>query len=800
MASTKRRSRARGANRIDARYVRWSLPRFVVSGLLSALSLVLFMQWIGLDEGVDSRLRELFYKLRGERSSQKRVLLVEVDDASINRLGPLPWPQEHYVDLSRQIHFGNPRAIAFVEPSAMVWARDTEDRDTALEGILMPPVHPSRTDEPRYLGTERKVASLPLKTSLGAPTLFARLIREVGLSLPDAERLPINYLGPGVQAPVLSAVSVIDGNISPQAFNDKIVLVGRAHTETAMSLPTPVGAMTLAEIHAHALLAVDDGVTWWQPASEWIWLFIAFYAAVLMLVMYRRTVRTLFTTLSVCTLGPVVAGYVGFASGAFLVSVADSMLTALAAFAVAFVVSEADGRVRLASLAHEVTRSVTSDGPSDDRFWLRVSRLAELYTDAESSMLAEVTPATAELEIHALTGAGAKDIVEKNRNVRNPPFRQAYNTKLLDTVDGFMGKELGLHTVLVPLIIKREVIGFWILNFKDSYTLETDAESLITLLAEQIAHSLARRREGSAGRARRGVSATQSRDTLTATVDHVDRGMRNILLERRLTSSMLEDMPVGMVTAAPWLDIELTNHKMQEILGDANIKLAELDDLAGLLVRLTGKDRTDVDDQIRRVVETKSKVTFTIADSEYAFTLNWVHAANRDGGTPLARLLLTASQGADDSDEHSTEAGAFDVRPVIMQALNLMRVAPDIPDRTVRIDLVDPMPRARGNPQTTQAALLTMLRDTALHGSPEMPCTLAVECEEDQIIITVSDPTYSIPASAVEALLRQSGQSDDTQSSLAAIQRRLQDHNGHIEVDSFYGSGIVFRLQLSLET
>lgn len=775
----------------------------MASGLLAALGLVFFMQWLGLSRAVDSRLYELFYELRGERSSQKRVLLIEVDDASIHRLGPLPWSQEHYVDLISQITRGSPRLIAFVEPSSLVWTRDASDRDEVLAPVIMPPIHPSRTDEPLKLGTERQVAYVPLYTEQGPPTPFAELIKAAGYDLPMGERLPINYLGPEVQAPVLSAVSVIDGNISAQAFDDKIVLIGRAHTETAMSLPTPIGAMTMAEIHAHALLGIDDGVAWWQPPDEWIWLFVAFYAVTLMLVMYRRPVRTLFTILSIATLGPVICGYIGFATGELLVAVSDLMITALAAFTVAFVVSEANGRARLATLAHEVTRSVSHDGLSEDRFWLRVSKLAELYTDARSSMLAALPPGTPELTIQALSGAGAQDIAEKNRNVRNPPFRQAYNTKQPDVVEGFMVEgDQPLRTMLVPLVVRLEVIGFWILNFAQEELPDGDQEKLIASLAEQIGYGLARRREEPVRKNRRRASAAPSRDTLLATVDNVDRGMSNILLERRLTHSMLEEMPIGMVTAAPWLDIELSNQKMQEVLGDANIKIAEASDLSTLLGKLTGKPSDEVDRQIRQVVESKSPVTFTIADSDYTFTLSWVYTANRSGAVPLARLLLIANHGTDHS-ENTVETGAFDVRIVVMHALNLIRVMPDLPERVIRIDLVDPMPRALGSPETTEAALIAMLRDTAVHGSPEMPCTLAVECEEDQIIITVSDPTYSIPASAVEALLRESGQSDNTQSSLAAIQRRLQAQEGaqgHIEVDSFYGSGIVFRLQLPLET
>ena len=793
-----RRQRARRTGRGSARPVRFSIPRFVASGLIAALLLVSFAHWLGLDQALDSRLRELFYKLRGERSSQKRVLLIEVDDASIRRLGPLPWPQEHYVDLVRQVERGKPRAVAFIEPSSLVWTRDVRARASALERVLMPPIQPSRTDEPRYLGTEEKVASLPLYTSLGEPTRFTTLIAEVGLAVPDGERLPINYLGPDVQVPVLSAISVINGNISQQAFDDKLVLVGGAHTETTMSLPTPVGPMSLAEIHAHALLSVDDGVAWWQPAAAWIWLFLAFFASCLMLVMYRRTVRGLFTILAVCTVGPVVVGYVGFATGAFLVGMADPALAALAAFAVALVVSEADGRQRLAGLAHEVARHTTGEADSDDRFWLRVSRLAELYTDARSSMLGEVIPGTGELEIHALSGAGATDIAEKHRNVHNPPFRQAHDTRQPDIVEGFMDEKLDLQTVLFPLVVGQEVIGFWILNFATNYALGNEAENLITLLAEQIAHRLAERREQTAGQTRRKGTGTVSRDTLARTIDNVDRGVRNILLDQRLTRSMLEDMPVGMVTAAPWLDIELANHKMHEVLGDANIKLADVDDMATLLCRLTGKERGNVDDRIRTVVESRTSATFAVPGSEYGFTLSWVHTPAREVGPPLARLCLTANRGRTADAEATAESGAFDVRWMVMQALNHVRMDQERPARTVRIELEDPMPRALGNPETAQSALVIMLRDTAVHGSPEMPCTLAAECDDDQIIITVSDPTYSIPAAAVEALLRRSG-NDDATSSLADIQQRLKAHNGHIEVDSFYGSGIVFRLQLSLE-
>lgn len=774
---------------------------FTTSGLIAAMFTLALLRWVGVNDALDAHMRQVFYEVRGERSSDKGVILVEIDDSSILEWGPLPWAPERYVDLVKTIRAGHPRAIAFLEPPSMIWPVGTKSRpEHGLEGVFMPPLRAIRADVPQYLGTGRTVSSLPLRTPFGHPTLFAQLLDNLGHTDRGPE-LPINFLGPEAQVPLLSAFAVEKGNISAEVFIDHIILIGRAHTDTANSIPTPVGNMSLAELHTHALLGLEDDATWWQPTDAWRWALSALLAMGIMLAMYRRTMRTMFYTAIGLGLGLILVCYVGFTTGTVLLSFADPLSVVLATITVAVLWTEADARFRLARLAHDMSHYTQTSHTSLELFWKEVIRVGQRYTDAHSSMIAELAPGGSSLRIQGIDGVSLDDIAEQNRDLNKYPFRGPLLAKRFEIINDFMAPELGLHTLMVPLMSGTEGIGFWILNFETTELPTPSRELGIERYAEQIAQRLEDLRVQTRRQSRRGHAATRSRDNLTATVDNVDIDVQNLVRQQRMLNDLHTHLPIGVVIASLWQDILLVNEKMTQIASDANIRLSDVHDIAALISKLTDAPLERAQESLRRVAETNTTITLAIPKTDHVLTLSWVYVTDRDGGAPLARFVLTASQGMAPSETPTERVDAFDVNMVIMQVLGILRTDTDLPQRQIRIELEYPTPRARGNPEDTLAALLVMLRDTAVHGNPDMPCMLTVESDNNQLIVSVSDATYSIPASLVESMLRQTHESEDTNTSLSAIKHRLEDtKRGHLEVESMYGSGIMFRLQLPVET
>ncbi|MGB3199940.1 MAG: CHASE2 domain-containing protein, partial [Nodosilinea sp.] len=56
---------------------------------------------------------QLRFRLRGEYPWSDQVVLIAIDDASLDRLGAFPWRRQHYTDLLQQLQAAPPRVIVF---------------------------------------------------------------------------------------------------------------------------------------------------------------------------------------------------------------------------------------------------------------------------------------------------------------------------------------------------------------------------------------------------------------------------------------------------------------------------------------------------------------------------------------------------------------------------------------------------------------------------------------------------------------------------------------------------------------
>ncbi|WP_374681277.1 CHASE2 domain-containing protein [Accumulibacter sp.] len=281
-----------------------------VALLLAAISLTITAS--GLLVRVDHLLFDIGQRINW-RQAAADVLIIAIDQDSLDRLGRWPWPRERHARLLDIVCAGRPAAvgidIAFSEhsgdPSADALLADAVARcgkvvlplvieSTRSGGQLLesPPIAPLLAAAAGigrigiHLDEDGIGRSVYLREGIGAAVwpLWAEEVLRVGEQLPPAvpadaagsvghpeERYQLlrenarrfEFVGPPGSVQRLSYARVLDGLIAPQVFAGKIVLIGATAVGLGDFLPTPVSAlgepMPGVEVQANVLLSLRDG-------------------------------------------------------------------------------------------------------------------------------------------------------------------------------------------------------------------------------------------------------------------------------------------------------------------------------------------------------------------------------------------------------------------------------------------------------------------------------------------------------------------------------------------------------------
>lgn len=222
------------------------------------------------------------------------VVLVAIDDRSIQTIGRWPWKRSAHANLIRILSEAGPRAIGydvnFPESSDAAEDEKLAEAITASGLVVLPyeltivrsdggligknPLYPiasiSRGAHFGFSNTptdsdgifRRVPTSIRHEdTSIGEP-FFAAVLAVADLApaaLPD--ELIINYAGPAGTYPTISAIDVLERKVSADRFRDAIVLVGATAPDLHDELFTPTGKtkpLSGIEVHANAVGTVLD--------------------------------------------------------------------------------------------------------------------------------------------------------------------------------------------------------------------------------------------------------------------------------------------------------------------------------------------------------------------------------------------------------------------------------------------------------------------------------------------------------------------------------------------------------------
>lgn len=211
------------------------LTIFVCSALLQTN----FFTWLS-DENLD-----ILFKIRGERQTSQSIIIIGIDESSLEELGSWPFPRHYHAELLNKL--AHAKAIGF----DLIFSLDDEDDQIFADAMIGgPPIVMAAASDYRGqllapTGTLNKYTGLGhIETELGLDGVVRR-VDLVKLGLPvlalavtgqeeqwyaeyktEQEGKLINFYGPEFTFLYISYIDVLSGKYKPEFFKDRYVLVG----------------------------------------------------------------------------------------------------------------------------------------------------------------------------------------------------------------------------------------------------------------------------------------------------------------------------------------------------------------------------------------------------------------------------------------------------------------------------------------------------------------------------------------------------------------------------------------------
>jgi signal transduction histidine kinase/CHASE2 domain-containing sensor protein/CheY-like chemotaxis protein len=269
----------------------------LLPGISTALAFTTLLN-LGALQPLENVAYQASFQFRGDVLWDDRVVLVAIDDASIKRLGRFPWSRQAYIKLLQVLSEAS-NSIVVMD---VLWSEPSPD-DAALADAMAQqgrvvlsqakdatqlPLMPVPELQDMAIATghilnqhdsdgliRKVVPQIDGQPTLAIATLQAYSLVQEPIELPSPDQLLwINWLSPAKQLPSYSFYEVIEGKISADVFQDKIVLVGA--TATGLDpLVTPFDQDPPASsVFVHATLISnilqDNLLQPWHPNTIWL--------------------------------------------------------------------------------------------------------------------------------------------------------------------------------------------------------------------------------------------------------------------------------------------------------------------------------------------------------------------------------------------------------------------------------------------------------------------------------------------------------------------------------------------------
>ncbi len=264
-------------------------------GAVSAL-LVVGLLNLGVWQPLEYLIYGALFQARGEIPWDQRVVVVDIDEASLSVLGSFPIPRRHYTTLLQTLIQAKPNvvvfdlvfsesspddlplALAMEQHGQVVLARAWDGQGAAwvptpkLKAAAIATGHILKLEDADGLSRTilPEVQGIPA-LAISAATAYA-MSWDAPVPNPEASRLWLNWFGPMTQIPHYSMVDVIQQRVPLRAFQNKIIVIG----VTASGLdaqPTPFDRQPPASgvhIHATAISNLLQGRPLHIPDPNWV--------------------------------------------------------------------------------------------------------------------------------------------------------------------------------------------------------------------------------------------------------------------------------------------------------------------------------------------------------------------------------------------------------------------------------------------------------------------------------------------------------------------------------------------------
>lgn len=285
-------------SRVVTHHPIWHLGWRILPGTATALAIAGLFQLDVLRPLEQMAYRSLFH-LRGEQTWDERLVLIAIDDRSLQQLGRYPWSRSRYADLLNQLSASQSSVVVF----NLLWSESSSD-DAELAAAINQ--HGRVVLSQAWAATSEQLSPVSLlaegaiaighiqqqkssdgivRTLLpyidGEPALSVAAVQSYGLvaepiSLPTSGApVWINWPAASQTLPTYSFIDVYQGQIPPQTWDNKIVLVGVTATGID-ELVTPFDSDPPAnsvDLHAAALTNLLQQ-NWLKPMPQVGWLLI----------------------------------------------------------------------------------------------------------------------------------------------------------------------------------------------------------------------------------------------------------------------------------------------------------------------------------------------------------------------------------------------------------------------------------------------------------------------------------------------------------------------------------------------
>lgn len=245
---------------------------------LAAFAFIIFH--LGLLDSVELKTLDFRFRVRGPRLPQAPIVIVNIDQDSFDELHlPWPWPRDLHAELIRKLARGGAKVIGFdilfLEPkpdaredrelalaikeagNVILGAELTEElsSDFGPKRTMNLPIPLLRDDALGYglvnliRSPDAVVRSAMVSTRFQereylalAPRIYQALRQSAPEIKPSGEPYWIDFHGPARTYPTVPYYRVLKGEIDPEFFRDKIVLVGAFAESLHDVFPTPFSA------------------------------------------------------------------------------------------------------------------------------------------------------------------------------------------------------------------------------------------------------------------------------------------------------------------------------------------------------------------------------------------------------------------------------------------------------------------------------------------------------------------------------------------------------------------------------